>query len=128
MVSLLLLSIALLLFGPLTSSGSSGGMLVAFFLIGFFLYGPDSMVSATAAVDFGTEKGAGSAAGFINGFGSFGQILGVALPGYLMAWFPGADTTVILFYGLSAAALVAGLLLIPLWIRVPPTGRGQSEE
>ena len=77
-------------------------MLVAFFLIGFFLYGPDSMVSATAAVDFGTKKGAGTAAGFINGFGSFGQVLGVALPGYLMAWFPGADTTVILFYGFAA--------------------------
>ncbi len=103
-------------------------MLVAFFLIGFFLYGPDSMVSATAAVDFGTKKGAGSAAGFINGWGSFGQILGVALPGYLMVWFPGADTTVILFYGFAAAALVAGLLLIPLWNRVPPTGRVLSEE
>jgi len=127
-LSLLLLSIVLLLFGPLTSSGSSGGMLVAFFLIGLFLYGPDSMVSATAAVDFGTKKGAGSAAGFINGCGSFGQILGVALPGYLMAWFPGADTTVILFYGFSATALVAGLLLIPLWNRVPPTGRVPSEE
>ena len=127
-LSLLLLSIVLLLFGPLTSSGTSGGLIVAFFLIGFFLYGPDSMVSATAAVDFGTKKGAGSAAGFINGCGSFGQILGVALPGYLMAWFPGVDTTVRLFYGFSAAALVASLLLIPLWNLVPPTGRRLSEE
>jgi OPA family glycerol-3-phosphate transporter-like MFS transporter len=127
-LSLLLLSIVLLLFKPLTSSGSIGGMLVAFFLIGLFLYGPDSMVSATAAVDFGTKKGAGTAAGFINGVGSFGQILGVALPGYLMAWFPGADTTVILFYGFSAAALVASLLLIPLWSRVPPSGRALLEE
>ena len=122
LISLLLLSIVLLLFGPLTSSGSTWGMLVAFFLIGLFLYGPDSMLSATAAVDFGTKKGAGSAAGFINGCGSFGQVLGVALPGYLMAWFPGADTTVMLFYGFSVAALVGGLLLIPLWNRVPPTG------
>ena len=127
-LSLILLAIVLLLFGPLTNSGSKGGMLVAFFLIGFFLYGPDSMVSATAAIDFGTKKGAGSAAGFINGCGSFGQILGVALPGYLMAWFPGTDTIVILFYGFAAAALVAGLLLIPLWNRVPPTGRTLSEE
>ena len=39
-----------------------------------------------------------------------------------MAWFPGADTTVMLFYGFSVAALVGGLLLIPLWNRVPPTG------
>ena len=122
-LSLGLLAVALALFGPLTSSGSSAGMVVAFFLIGFFLYGPDSMVSATAAIDFGTKKGAGSAAGFINGCGSFGQILGVALPGYLMAWFPGTDTTVRLFYGFSATAVLASLLLIPLWNRVPPTGR-----
>jgi MFS transporter, OPA family, glycerol-3-phosphate transporter len=27
-----------------------------FFLIGVFLYGPDSMVSATAAIDFGTKR------------------------------------------------------------------------
>jgi len=127
-LSLLLLAIVLLLFGPLTSSGSTGGMLVAFFLIGLFLFGPDSMMSGTAAVDFGTKKGAGTAAGFINGFGSFGQILGVALPGYLMVWFPGADTTVILFYGFSAAAFLAGLLLVPFWNRVPATGRASSEE
>jgi len=104
------------------------GMLVAFFLIGFFLYGPDSMVSATAAIDFGTKKGAGSAAGFINGCGSFGQIIGVALPGYLMVWFPDADTTVMLFYGFSAAAFVAGMLLVPLWNRLPPTGRAPSQD
>ena len=84
------------------------------------------MVSATAAVDFGTKKGAGSAAGFINGCGSFGQILGVALPGYLMAWFPGDDTTIMLFYGFSASSLVASVLLIPLWNRVPPTPRVSS--
>jgi sugar phosphate permease len=92
-------------------------------LIGLFLFGPDSMLSATAAIEFGTKKGAGSAAGFINGWGSFGQILGVALPGYLMAWLPGTDTTVILFYGFSVATLVAALLLIPMWNRVPETGR-----
>ena len=86
------------------------------------------MMSGTAAVDFGTKKAAGTAAGFINGFGSFGQILGVALPGYLMVWFPGADTTVILFYGFSAAAFLAGLLLVPFWNRVPATGRASSEE
>jgi len=124
-LSLLMLAVVLSLFGPLTSSGSTGGMLLAFFLIGLFLFGPDSMLSATAAIEFGTKKGAGSAAGFINGWGSFGQILGVALPGYLMGWFPGTDTTVVLFYGFSVATLVAGLLLLPMWNRVPPTARAQ---
>ena len=122
-LSLLILSVVLFLVGPLTNSGSTGWMLVAFFLVGFFQYGPDTMVVGTAAVEFGTNKGAGSAAGFINGCGSCGQILGVALPGYLMTWFPDADTTLMLFYGFSGAALVASLLLMPFWNLVPSTGK-----
>ncbi|RIK74985.1 MAG: MFS transporter, partial [Planctomycetota bacterium] len=31
------------------------------FAIGFFLYGPDAIISATAAIDFGTKRGAGTA-------------------------------------------------------------------
>ena len=58
-------------------------MQIYFFLIGVFLYGPDSMVSATAAIDFGTKRGAGSATGFINGVGSIGAILGGYLPGIM---------------------------------------------
>jgi OPA family sugar phosphate sensor protein UhpC-like MFS transporter len=122
-LSLFILSVVLFLVGPLTNSGSTGWLLVAFFLVGFFQYGPDTMVVGTAAVEFGTNKGAGSAAGFINGCGSCGQILGVALPGYLMTWYPDADTTLMLFYGFSGAALVASLLLMPFWNLVPSTGK-----
>jgi sugar phosphate permease len=68
----------------------------------------------------------GTLCGFSNGCGSFGQILGVALPGYLIGWFPGADTTVGLFYGFSVATLAAALLLTPFWRRLPPTGRTPS--
>jgi len=34
---------------------------IGIFGIGFFLYMPDSLVSGTAAIDFGTRQGAGTA-------------------------------------------------------------------
>ena len=40
------------------------------FLMGLFLYAPDSLVSGTATVDFGTKKGASTASGLVNGCGS----------------------------------------------------------
>ncbi len=54
-----------------------------FFFVGVFLFGPDSMISATASIDFGTKRGAGTAVGIVNGIGSIGGILGGWLPGAL---------------------------------------------
>jgi sugar phosphate permease len=88
-----------------------------FFLIGVFLFGPDSMVSATAAIDFGTKRGAGSATGFINGIGSIGAILGGYLPGIMTNeanWTP--------FLAVSLAGiLLSAVTLVPLWRVKPPT-------
>jgi len=88
-----------------------------FFLIGVFLYGPDSMVSATAAIDFGTKRGAGSATGFVNGVGSMGAILGGYLPGIMTNetnWTP--------FLAISLAGiLLSAIILAPLWRVRPPT-------
>ena len=38
---------------------------------------PDSIVSGTAAADFGTSKGASTASGIVNGMGSVGAIIAV---------------------------------------------------
>jgi OPA family sugar phosphate sensor protein UhpC-like MFS transporter len=87
-----------------------------FFLAGLFLYGPDSMVSATAAIDFGTKRAAGAAVGFVNGIGSLGAVLGGYLPGVMTSK---ADWTV--FFQISLAGLiVSALILLPLWWRRPP--------
>lgn len=67
------------------------------------------MTSCVSAVDFGTSKYAGAAAG-VDRCGSVGAILGGLLPGYLPI------TT--LFYGF-AAALLAMLLLASHWNRMP---------
>jgi len=52
------------------------------FLIGFLTYVQISLISGTAAVDFGTKKGASTASGLVNGAGSVGAIVGGTLPGF----------------------------------------------
>ncbi|MGV0735250.1 MFS transporter [Mycobacterium syngnathidarum] len=110
-ISLGILVAVLALFGPLTATGSAWVMVVVLGLIGLSVYGADAMISCVAAVDFGTSKHAGTAAGFINCCGSVGAILGGLLPGYL--------NTSTLFYGFAGAALLSMLLLIPHWNRMP---------
>lgn len=90
------------------------------FAVGFFFFPPDSLISATAAVDFGTCRGAGTAVGFINGCGSVGAILGSTLPGWIRAFLPeGADIWGPIFHSLGVSLLLGAALLLPQWNRVP---------
>jgi OPA family sugar phosphate sensor protein UhpC-like MFS transporter len=92
-------------------------MVAFFFFVGVFLYGPDSMLSATAAIDFGTKRGAGAATGLVNGVGSFGAVLGGYLPGVLTSQ---SDWTV--FFQISLVGLIiSAAVLVPQWWRKPPT-------
>jgi OPA family sugar phosphate sensor protein UhpC-like MFS transporter len=90
------------------------------FLIGLLTYAPDSLISGTAAVDFGTKRGAATASGLINGCGSVGAIVGGTIPGFFQArWgWHGVFTL------LAGAVLLAALLLLPKWNAVP----AQTEE
>ena len=87
--------------------------------MGLLIYGPDALISGTAAIDFGTKKGAGTAAGMINGCGSIGAIFGGTIPGYLRdeygwGW---------VFGLLACCSLAAALLLLPQWNTLPATAR-----
>jgi sugar phosphate permease len=74
-------------------------------LIGFLLFGPDSLVSAAAAQDAGGPRAAALAAGLINGIGSVGAIFQEALVrGVSARW--GWDGLFRAFVGLSLAAAV----------------------
>ena len=80
-------------------------------LIGFFTFGPDSLMSGAAAMDIGKNKGAALAAGLINGVGSVGQLLSpfaVAFVSQKYGW----DA---LFQLFVIVALVAALLLLFKW-------------
>jgi sugar phosphate permease len=82
-----------------------------FFLVGASLYGPDSMISATASIDFGTKRGAGTAVGFVNGIGSIGGIMGGWLPGVITTGGDWTPLIIVMLLGLIVSATV----LTPLW-------------
>ncbi len=63
-------------YGLIHGFGGAGiPFLLAFYgLVGFTLYGPDSLLSGSGAQDVGSREGAILAAGLINGMGSFGGL------------------------------------------------------
>jgi sugar phosphate permease len=84
-------------------------------LAGFMLYGPDSLLSGVGAIDVGSQRGALTAAGIINGMGSVGPIF----QEQLVAWMyesSGHDLTpiLVLLFGMAVAATV---IMFLLWLR-----------
>jgi len=117
-IALMSLAVLMLMFPylPLTRLAIAGGLFAA----GFLIYIPDSLISGTAAIDFGTKKGASTASGVINGFGSLGQIIGVTMPGWIGKLLSqGHEIWNPIFWGLGLALAFAALLLLPQWNRVP---------
>ncbi|WP_428305156.1 MFS transporter [Lacipirellula sp.] len=114
-----LLATAGVLLVGLTQLESAWAMAAFFFCVGAFLFGPDSVISATASMDFGTKRGAGTAIGFVNGVGSIGGIFGGFLPGMLTKgddWSP-------LFRVLLIGLVLSACVLSPLWRRKPPAAK-----
>ena len=52
-------------------------------LLGFFLFGPDALLSGVGTIDVGSKKKAVLAAGIVNGIGSAGAVLQEPLIGYI---------------------------------------------
>ncbi|MDZ3991391.1 MFS transporter [Pseudomonas sp. Teo4] len=106
-ISLVLLTVALAAFMAAMHSGSVVLVVSLLFVMGLTLYGPDSMISGAAAIDFGTAKAGATAAGFVNGCGSVGAVLGGLLPGYF--------DSVTVFIVFAGCALFSALVLLPHW-------------
>jgi OPA family sugar phosphate sensor protein UhpC-like MFS transporter len=101
------LAVTCLIHPSLAALGLYGNIL-GIGLIGIMTFGPDSLMAAPAAQDIGTEEGAGTAAGVINGIGSLGQMCSpyvVAIVSDRYGW----DSVFYLFvvFALFAAALTA---------------------
>jgi len=90
------------------------------FFIGLLTYAPDSLVSGTACVDFGTKKGASTASGLVNGAGSAGAIVGGTIPGFFHDQWGWNGV----FAFLASAVLLAALLLLPKWNALPKESGG----
>lgn len=111
-VSMIALSAGLAVYNEAASAGLYTNIAVLMFC-GFFLYGPDAIVSATAAQDLGGARAAAMAAGIINGLGSVGQIAA----GQLVKIVPSDTDWGIAFRILGVGTAVSAFVLAPFWNR-----------
>ncbi len=111
-VCTLLLGVVLWSYGGVAASGM-GANIAILLLFGFLLFGPDAIVSATAAQDIGGPASAAIAAGVINGLGSIGQIVSgkIAPKASAINDWSSVFRMLGIFTGISA------LILLPFWNR-----------
>ena len=129
-ICLFAVSVLLFFLDDLPSTRMALGL--GLFALGFLVYIPESLVSGPAAIDFGTKRGASTASGLVNGFGSIGAVVGVTLPGWVASYMgPGEFRWDIVFIAMSISILIAALLLLPKWNALPQTASpavGKPEE
>jgi sugar phosphate permease len=111
------LAAALPLYGAQAPLGLAHNFL-ALALVGFFLYGPDSLLSGAAAQDLGGAAAAATAAGIINGGGS----IGATFQGPLAAALSWSNV----LWVLAGGSIVAGAILAPFWITSRRASRAAS--
>lgn len=109
-IMLLLLAVATYLFPVISAMGRIENIM-AIAIVGFLLFGPDSITSGVAAVDFGKAKAASLAAGFVNGVGSIGGALSGVVVGFVSQQY-GWDAVFMLF---GPMCIVAAALMATLW-------------
>lgn len=102
------LALTCLIFPPLASSGWIGS-LIAIMLVGFFTYGPDTLLQGAAAQDAGTATDAAATVGWINGIASLGQLLAPYLVASV-AVSRGWDRLFEILVGTAAAGALLSLL------------------
>ena len=111
------------LFHPQLAAWSHLGNAIGISLIGFFTYGPDALMSGAAAIDAGSPRAAGLAAGVINGVGSLGQMVS----GFIVAFIASRLGWDSLFYFFVAISAIAGCLLAIKWNWVPEAHKRTAE-
>ena len=88
------------------------GFGIAYSLVGFMLYGPDSLLSGAGAIDVGSRKHAIAAAGIINGMGSVGAVVQEVVIGNLYAHNPGNLAPIFITLTLCAACATTLVILL----------------
>jgi OPA family sugar phosphate sensor protein UhpC-like MFS transporter len=92
------------------------------FATGILLFTPDSIIAGAAAIDFGTRKGASTASGMINGWGSVGAAVGGTIPGFFSdRWGWGG-----VFGLLGGMVILAAMVMMPRWNALPPSAERKS--
>lgn len=109
-IMLFALAVTLLL-QPLFVAQGPWFILISIGLTGFFIYGPDSLISGATAMDLGKEENAALAAGVINGVGSVGQLISPLVVALLSSQFGWPR----LFQLFVVMALAAALVALTHW-------------
>jgi len=89
-------------------------LVTAYGLVGFMIYGPDSLIVGTAVIGVGGKRETITAVGIINGLGSIGPIFQEEVIGFLFEQYKDLTQINLLFVALSG---VATFLLLILYIR-----------
>ncbi|HJN18597.1 MAG TPA: MFS transporter [Armatimonadota bacterium] len=120
LVCILLAWVALLLFIWARYSAALsdyGGAYLS--LLGFFIFAPQVLIVGPLVMDLATRKAAGSASGIIGSIGYAGAAAMSAVTGQILDRFARAANPMggwdLLFHIWAGAALLAALLLLPLW-------------
>ena len=100
---------------PVVADWGAVASITGIALIGVMTYGPDTLMSGAAAQDAVSPRATATAAGFINGVGSLGQLLSP----YLVAFVAGRFGWDRLFSLFVVFALVGGGLLATMWNQPP---------
>lgn len=83
-------------------------------VVGFMLYGPDSLLTGAGAIDLSTKRGAIAAAGVINGMGAIGSVVQEHVIGGLYED-SGGQLAPIFLLMLAAASIALAFIGVVLW-------------
>lgn len=109
-VMTVLLALSLLVYASVGPTGKIAGAF-SLALVGFCLFGPDSLISGVLAQDLGGKHAAGTVAGFINGCGSVGAIA----QGAVVAGVSAVYGWQAVFHVLMGLAAVSAVALAAVW-------------
>ena len=104
------LAVALLVYGRVAGLGLWVNF-ASMAVVGFFLFGPDALISGVAAPDLGGPRAAATVAGFINGCGSVGAIA----QGVLVAGVSNRFGWEAVFQALMVLAAISSVSLGAVW-------------
>ena len=90
-------------------------MAICFGLVGFMLYGPDTLLCGAASVQVAGEKNAVAVAGIVNGLGSLGPILQEQVIGWLVRGHVESGIRYTNRLALSISVLMTFLLAVIAW-------------
>lgn len=122
-VALMMLGLAVAcLIHPMLAGLGHWGNAIGIAVIGIMTYGPDTLLSGATAQDVGSESGAATAAGFIDGVGSLGQLFSP----YVVAFISEHYGWNALFYAFVIIAIIGAIVIATRWNYLPPTGMGVS--